>query len=142
MNRNIFRNKFQAKASNSLFRNILKYILKYIFWLPWFSYIYFTNSSATSTLQTQQRMITTTEHREPDVQTKIDIYLGPPTRLRGSENHNFVEGLEIINTTNYVSKDLLAYSTSIINTEKYVDSIIYSDWSVDLNIANNEPRCN
>jgi hypothetical protein len=39
-------------------------------------------------------VISTTEHREPDLQMKIAIiYLGTPTRLRGSQNNNFIQGL-------------------------------------------------
>jgi hypothetical protein len=44
-------------------------------------------------------LISTTELRESDLQTKIAIYLGLPTRLRGSKNNNFIQGLAI-NTEN------------------------------------------
>jgi hypothetical protein len=52
--------------------------------------------------------IITAEHREPDLQTKIDIYLGLPTRSIGSENNIFVREL-------------------VMKTETYLDSTIHSE---------------
>ncbi len=47
-------------------------------------------------------VISTTEHRQSDLQTKIAIYLGLPVRVHGSENNNFVLLGLAINTENYV----------------------------------------
>jgi hypothetical protein len=67
------------------------------------AHIYFSNIV---TLQQRYRhngilVISTTEHREPDLQTKIVIHPGLPTRLRGSENNNFIQGVAM-NTKNYI----------------------------------------
>ncbi len=42
-----------------------------------------------------------TKHRASDLQTKIAIYLGPATRLRGSESNIFLQELAI-NMENYM----------------------------------------
>ncbi len=58
------------------------------------------------TLQTQWGMISTTEHREQDLKTKIGIYLGLPTRLRESENNNYLVQELAMNTENYVDSTI------------------------------------
>ena len=63
-------------------------------------------------------VISTTEHREPDLQTKIAIYLGLPTRLRGSENNNFVQGLAM-NTENYVDSTIHSASQTLDSSKNY-----------------------
>ena len=93
-------------------------------------------------------VISTTEHREPDLQTKIAIYLGLPTRLRGSENNNFVQGLAM-NTENYVDSTIHSASQTLDSSKNYHFRGHHSPCSicleernrrVDLNIANNEQR--
>jgi hypothetical protein len=67
-------------------------------------------------------VISTTEHREPDLQTKIDIYLGLPIRLCMSECNQFSLGLAT-------------------NTETYVDSTIDSaNYTLDTSNQNHHFR--
>jgi hypothetical protein len=84
-------------------------------------------------------MISTTEYREPDVQT---IYLGLPTRLHGSENRIFVQALAM-NTENYY----VDYLDSSIKNHYFRGHhspcsicLVESNRRVDLNRANNGQR--
>jgi hypothetical protein len=89
-------------------------LLLYIMTVLVLPHHYFRSTSTfmkcTTQLGVSDQHISTTEHRVPDQQTKIAIYLGLlAMRLCRPENNNFVQGLAI-NTENYVES--ISYCSS------------------------------